>query len=134
MVVPYYIMPKRTRSLVSMSCSILNCICTDQTVEKQTEELKAISRKYEHDKRYWIVSISQLEEKVKVIPKCTFCVHSLLWISFMSTTRSIFFLHWNNYLINYRNWKKSTLNYLEKHMNALIQFQSWPKWCQQFKS
>ncbi|KAH9610142.1 hypothetical protein KSS87_003454 [Heliosperma pusillum] len=37
----------------------------DQTVEKQAEELKTISNKYEHDKKFWILATSRLEEKVK---------------------------------------------------------------------
>lgn len=37
----------------------------DETVEKQAETLKALSSKYEHDKKFWIMSISGLEERIK---------------------------------------------------------------------
>ncbi|KAK9678834.1 hypothetical protein RND81_11G235700 [Saponaria officinalis] len=46
----------------------------DQTVERQGEELKAISNKYEHDKKFWITAISRLEEKMKKLKQ----EHSLL--------------------------------------------------------
>ncbi|XP_021714041.1 kinesin-like protein KIN-14R [Chenopodium quinoa] len=37
----------------------------DQTVEKQAESLKAISSRYEQDKKFWMTAISGLEEKIK---------------------------------------------------------------------
>lgn len=44
----------------------------DQTVEKQAENLKAVSSKYEHDKKVWMTAISGLEEKIKVF-------HIFIW-------------------------------------------------------
>ncbi|KAL9245622.1 hypothetical protein vseg_019249 [Gypsophila vaccaria] len=45
--------------------SLFKTYSYDQTIERQGEELKAISNKYEHDKKFWIMAISSLEEKVK---------------------------------------------------------------------
>ena len=42
----------------------------DQTVKKQDEKLKALSGRYEHDKKLWMMAVSGLEEKIKVILKC----------------------------------------------------------------
>lgn len=42
----------------------------DQTVKNQAEKLKAVSDRYEHDKKLWMMAISGLEEKIKVILKC----------------------------------------------------------------
>ncbi|PIN20753.1 Kinesin (KAR3 subfamily) [Handroanthus impetiginosus] len=39
----------------------------DQTLEKQTEKLRDISSKYEHDHKSWTVAINNLEQKVKVM-------------------------------------------------------------------
>ena len=44
----------------------------DQTVEEQAQKLRALSEKYEHDKKLWVMAISGLEEKIKVIPICLF--------------------------------------------------------------
>lgn len=39
---------------------------SDQTMEKQAENLRNISSKYEHDKKYWTAAINELHEKIKV--------------------------------------------------------------------
>lgn len=39
---------------------------SDQTVEKQAEKLKDVSSKYERDKKFWVVTISDLDQKIKV--------------------------------------------------------------------
>ncbi|GER34517.1 kinesin-4 [Striga asiatica] len=41
----------------------------DQTLEKQTDKLKDISSKYEHDQKSWKVAINSLEQKVKVMKR-----------------------------------------------------------------
>ncbi|XAR73509.1 Minus-end-directed kinesin ATPase [Bertholletia excelsa] len=41
----------------------------DQTVEKQTEELRNITTRYERDKKFWATAVKNLEEKIKVIKK-----------------------------------------------------------------
>lgn len=35
-------------------------------MEKQAENLRNISSKYEHDKKYWAAAINELHEKIKV--------------------------------------------------------------------
>ncbi|KAI8572291.1 hypothetical protein RHMOL_Rhmol01G0186500 [Rhododendron molle] len=39
----------------------------DQTVDKQAENLRNISSKYECDKKFWAVAINNLQEKIKVM-------------------------------------------------------------------
>ncbi|XP_023887362.2 kinesin-like protein KIN-14R [Quercus suber] len=39
----------------------------DQTMAKQAENLRNISSKYEHDKKYWTAAINELHEKIKVM-------------------------------------------------------------------
>ncbi|KAL8109216.1 hypothetical protein AgCh_025348 [Apium graveolens] len=39
----------------------------DQTVEKQAEKLKDVSSKYERDKKFWVVTISDLDQKIKTM-------------------------------------------------------------------
>ncbi|KAA8546680.1 hypothetical protein F0562_003089 [Nyssa sinensis] len=39
----------------------------DQTVEKQTEKLKAISNRYERDKKFWSTAVNNIEEKIKMM-------------------------------------------------------------------
>ncbi|XP_057495985.1 kinesin-like protein KIN-14R [Actinidia eriantha] len=39
----------------------------DQTLEKQSEALRNTSSKYERDKKFWAVAVSNLEEKIKVM-------------------------------------------------------------------
>ncbi|KAI4328116.1 hypothetical protein L6164_020499 [Bauhinia variegata] len=39
----------------------------DQTVEKQAENLKNISSRYEHDKKRWTEAINDLQEKIKLM-------------------------------------------------------------------
>ncbi|KAG1354542.1 Kinesin-like protein KIN-14E [Cocos nucifera] len=41
----------------------------EQAVQKQTDELKDISERYEHDKKSWFAVISDLEEKIKSMKK-----------------------------------------------------------------
>ncbi|KAB1211060.1 Kinesin-4 [Morella rubra] len=41
----------------------------DQTVEKQAENLRNVSTRYEHDKKYWAVAINNLHEKIKVMKR-----------------------------------------------------------------
>ncbi|KAI8026323.1 Kinesin-like protein KIN-14R [Camellia lanceoleosa] len=37
----------------------------DETVEKQAEKLRNISSRYEHDKKFWVAAVNNLEEKIK---------------------------------------------------------------------
>nr|XP_010919436.1 kinesin-like protein KIN-14E [Elaeis guineensis] len=39
----------------------------EQAVQKQTDKLKDVSERYEHDKKSWFAAISNLEEKIKAI-------------------------------------------------------------------
>lgn len=39
----------------------------DQTVDKQAEDLRNISSRYERDKKFWAVAVDNLQEKIKVI-------------------------------------------------------------------
>ncbi|KAI7979213.1 Kinesin-like protein KIN-14E [Camellia lanceoleosa] len=39
----------------------------DETVEKQAEKLRNISSRYEHDKKFWVAAVNNLEEKIKVM-------------------------------------------------------------------
>ncbi|XVF36564.1 hypothetical protein REPUB_Repub19eG0068400 [Reevesia pubescens] len=39
----------------------------DQALEKQAAKLKYVSTKYEHDKRFWIASVIELERKIKTM-------------------------------------------------------------------
>ncbi|GMY12069.1 kinesin-like protein KIN-14R [Fagus crenata] len=41
----------------------------DQTVEKQAENLRNISSKYEHNKKYWAAAINDLHEKIDVMKR-----------------------------------------------------------------
>lgn len=42
-------------------------LVSDQTVDKQAENLRNISSKYECDKKCWAMAINNLQEKIKVI-------------------------------------------------------------------
>ncbi|KAJ7943754.1 Kinesin-like protein [Quillaja saponaria] len=44
-------------------------ISQDKTVEKQAENLRNISSRYEHDKMHWAVAINNLQEKVKLMKR-----------------------------------------------------------------
>ncbi|KAI8031433.1 Kinesin-like protein KIN-14R, partial [Camellia lanceoleosa] len=37
----------------------------DETVDKQAEKLRNISSRYEHDKKFWVAVVNNLEEKIK---------------------------------------------------------------------
>ncbi|KAI8018294.1 Kinesin-like protein KIN-14R [Camellia lanceoleosa] len=39
----------------------------DETVEKQAEKLRNISSRYEHEKKFWVAAVNNLEEKIKVM-------------------------------------------------------------------
>ncbi|XWS41672.1 hypothetical protein CRYUN_Cryun17cG0102500 [Craigia yunnanensis] len=39
----------------------------DETVGKQAENLKNITSRYEHDKKYWAAAINDLQEKIKIM-------------------------------------------------------------------
>lgn len=39
----------------------------DQTVEKQAEKLRDVSSRYERDKKFWVVTINDLDQKIKVM-------------------------------------------------------------------
>lgn len=41
-------------------------ILLDQAMEKQAEKLRDASNMYEHDKKFWVASINELESKIKV--------------------------------------------------------------------
>lgn len=36
-------------------------------MEQQSEKLRDISTRYEHDKKTWVVAVNDLENKIKVI-------------------------------------------------------------------
>lgn len=38
----------------------------DQTIQKQAEDIKNISSRYERDKKYWTIAVNDLQEKIKV--------------------------------------------------------------------
>lgn len=45
---------------------LLSIYLSEQTVEKQAENLRSISIRYELDKKKWAEAIISLEEKIKV--------------------------------------------------------------------
>ncbi|KAG6702646.1 hypothetical protein I3842_07G046100 [Carya illinoinensis] len=48
---------------------MFNTLSKDQTMEKQAENLRNISGRYEHDQIYWAAAINNLHEKIKVMKK-----------------------------------------------------------------
>ena len=46
--------------------SLLLIPLSDQTVEKQAENLRDISSRYDHDKKKWTEAINDLQGKIKV--------------------------------------------------------------------
>ncbi|CAL5346748.1 unnamed protein product [Camellia sinensis] len=42
-------------------------IIGNETVDKQAEKLRNISSRYEHDKKFWVAAVNNLEEKIKVM-------------------------------------------------------------------
>ncbi|CAL2267247.1 unnamed protein product [Prunus armeniaca] len=39
----------------------------DQTIQKQAEDIKSISSRYERDKKYWTIAVNDLQEKIKLM-------------------------------------------------------------------
>ncbi|BFG35638.1 hypothetical protein CerSpe_219130 [Prunus speciosa] len=39
----------------------------DQTIQKQAEDIKNISSRYERDKKYWAIAVNDLQEKIKLM-------------------------------------------------------------------
>ncbi|VVA35940.1 PREDICTED: kinesin [Prunus dulcis] len=39
----------------------------DQTIQKQAEDIKNISSRYERDKKYWTIAVNDLQEKIKLM-------------------------------------------------------------------
>lgn len=39
----------------------------DQVVEKQDENLRNLSSKYDHDKQFWALAVRDLDKKLKVV-------------------------------------------------------------------
>ena len=42
----------------------------EQAVERQTDNFRVVSERYEHDKKLWVAAINDLEGKIKVIVYC----------------------------------------------------------------
>lgn len=56
----------------------------DQTIQKQAEDIKNISSRYECDKKYWTIAVNDLQEKIKVFGNALFVgvyIHNLFSIS-----------------------------------------------------
>jgi hypothetical protein len=56
----------------------------DQTVEKQAENLRSISSRFEYDKKHWAAAINSLHEKIKV------CNRMLLGLTYQNHPKTGF--------------------------------------------
>ncbi|KAK2978742.1 hypothetical protein RJ640_003901 [Escallonia rubra] len=46
---------------------LFQTLTLDQTVEKQAEKLRNISSRYERDKKFWVLAVNELEQKMKTM-------------------------------------------------------------------